>query len=261
MAYSPNHNTLKYSYLLDPKLLKFLLGPNYSDGLSIKVDCLYEKSFPKSEKIEDYMESSGTGFAFSRYGFVITNYHVIKDAKLIRIKGINGDMTKGYEAHLQEGDEENDIALLKIDFENIDLGQIPYNLNTKEADVGRDIFVLGYPLLATMGTEIKLTNGIISSQSGFLGSKNTYQISAPVQPGNSGAPVFDRKGNLIGVISSRHKDAQNVSYAIKTENLILPIASLNLLKEETPKGKELAGLSLPAQVKKLKKYIYLIEVY
>ena len=59
--------------------------------------------------------------------------------------------------------------------------KIPYSIKWKVSDVGEGIFTLGYPLKTTMGEEIKLTNGIISSKSGFKGDKTTYQISAPIQ--------------------------------------------------------------------------------
>jgi S1-C subfamily serine protease len=66
-----------------------------------------------------------------------------------------------------------------------------------------------------MGQEIKLTTGIISSNSGSLGDTALFQISAPIQPGNSGGPLFDNYGNLIGVIGAKHKNADNVGYVIK----------------------------------------------
>lgn len=66
-----------------------------------------------------------------------------------------------------------------------------------------------------MGDEIKLTTGVISSKTGFQGDVSLYQISAPIQPGNSGGPLFDNKGNLIGIVNAKHKGAENVGYAIK----------------------------------------------
>jgi S1-C subfamily serine protease len=110
-----------------------------------------------------------------------------------------------------------------------------------------------------MGDEIKLTNGIISSKTGFQGDITSYQISAPIQPGNSGGPLFDKFGNLIGVINAKHIGAENVSYAIKVsylKNLIdlLPteptLNNINVLK----------NLSLSDQVKQLNKFVYIIEV-
>ena len=67
--------------------------------------------------------------------------------------------------------------------------------------------------------EVKLTNGIVSSKSGYRGDVSTYQISAPVQPGNSGGPLFDSKGNVVGIVNAGVPGAENVGYAIKTSYL------------------------------------------
>lgn len=63
------------------------------------------------------------------------------------------------------------------------------------------------------GVDVKLTNGIVSARTGFHGDVSQYQISAPVQPGNSGGPLFDSKGNIIGVVSAKHAGAENAGYA------------------------------------------------
>lgn len=78
---------------------------------------------------------------------------------------------------------------------------------SKIADVGEDIYVLGYPLTATMGEEVKLTNGIINAKTRFDGDVYQYQISTPVQPGNSGEPLIDYNGNVIGVVCAKHRGA------------------------------------------------------
>jgi len=110
-----------------------------------------------------------------------------------------------------------------------------------------------------MGDEIKYTNGTISSRSGFQGDVTSYQVSAPVQPGNSGAPLFDNSGNIIGVINAKHGYAENVSYAIKAAYL------MNLLNamQSPPKLQtvnSVMGKPRAEQVKILEKYVYIIEV-
>jgi len=110
-----------------------------------------------------------------------------------------------------------------------------------------------------MGDEIKLTNGIVSSRTGFQGDASSYQISAPVQPGNSGGPLFDNSGNLIGIINAKHTGAENASYAIKSGYLTSLMELLpNLPKPQT--ANLLTGKSLSQQVELVKKFIYIIEV-
>lgn len=206
---------------------------------------------------EKSTEWSGTGFAL-KSGYIVTNFHVIDGAKSIIIKGVFGDFNKSYKASLIGTDKNNDLALLKIDDSAFcGFGNIPYAVSSTMSEVGEDIFVLGYPLTSTMGDEIKLTTGIISSKTGFQGDVALYQISAPIQPGNSGGPLFDRKGNLIGIVNAKHKDAENVGYAIKTsylKNLIESSTSTSIL----PNNNQVVGQPLTEKVKKLKNYVFMI---
>ena len=111
----------------------------------------------------------------------------------------------------------------------------------------------------TSTVDSKLTNGIISSKSGFQGDVTSYQITAPIQPGNSGGPLFDSNGNLIGIVNAKHTGAENASYAIKATYLL----SLFDLMPTAPKLQTISsvtGKSLTEQVKTLKKFTYIIEV-
>ena len=176
---------------------------------------------------------------------MVTNYHVANEASTIEIFGIDGDFTKGYKAKIIGKDKVCDIVLLQLeDVNNRAYWEaIPYSIKIGMSDVGESIYALGYPLIGTMGEEVKLTTGVISARSGFDGDVTTYQISAPIQPGNSGGPMFDEKGNLVGIICAKHQGAENAGYAIKTSylyNLIESTANLDIL----PNGKELNRLSL-----------------
>ena len=96
---------------------------------------------------------------------------------------------------------------------------IPYAIKTSIQDVGTGVFALGYPMSNILGEEIKVTDGIISSKTGYKGDVVTYQISAPIQAGNSGGPLFDKLENIVGITNAGIPDAQNVGYAIKTSYL------------------------------------------
>ena len=100
---------------------------------------------------------------------------------------------------------------------------IPYGLDFKIKDIGSDVFALGYPMADVLGDDIKYTEGTISSKTGIEGDISTYQISVPIQPGNSGGPLFDENGNVVGITSSilnrEMFDSENVNYAIKISYL------------------------------------------
>lgn len=201
---------------------------------------------------------SGTGFALAE-NHIVTNYHVVEEAKNIYIQGINGDFNNKYKASVVATDKFNDLAILKVDGANISTS-IPYSVNTTTSEVGEEVFVLGYPLTSTMGDEIKLTTGIISSKSGFQGDMSLYQISAPIQPGNSGGPLFDSKGNIIGIVSAKHQGAENVGYAIKTsylKNLIESTIPTNIL----PQNNKISSLNLSGKVKAVKDFVYFIVCF
>ena len=204
--------------------------------------------------------ASGTGFAVASNGIIVTNYHVVKGATTIKVRGINGDFSKLYNAKVITEDRNNDLAIIKInDLNFTTLGNIPFLINGKSSDVGTSVFVMGYPLRASMGDEIKLTNGIISSKSGFQGDVTSYQITAPIQPGNSGGPLFDSNGNLIGIVNAKHTGAENASYAIKSGYLL----NLFDLMPTVPNLQTISsvnGKTLTEQVKTLKKFTYIIEV-
>ena len=217
----------------------------------------YLKMFPTVATSKETSNWTGTGFAIN-HRYIVTNFHVIENAKSIKLYGVQGDFNKSYEADIVATDQFNDLAILKIvDNSFKGFGSIPYKVNTTLTDVGEEVFVLGYPLTNTMGDEIKLTTGVISSRSGFQGDMSQYQISAPVQPGNSGGPLFDSKGNVVGIVSAKHKGAENVGYAIKTSYLHNLLESSDLSKM-LPQNNKISSLKLSEKVKAIKDYVYYI---
>lgn len=225
----------------------------------------YIKLFPSQFDNGEFANShkvpgSGTGFALTSNGLIVTNYHVVNESKNIKVRGIKGDFSKTYMAEVLTVDKKNDLAIITIKDKNFtSLGQIPYTLNNDVIDVGNSVYALGYPMRASMGDEVKLTNGIISSKTGFQGDITTYQVSVPVQPGNSGGPLINERGEIVAIISSKHRLAENASYAIKSSYL------MNLLQimDEPPKiptNNILINKELSDQVKFIKEFVYIIEV-
>ena len=221
---------------------------------------IFLKMYPNGSSSANTNPSSwsGTGWAIGN-GYIITNNHVADEARIITIKGVKGDMNTGYTAEVVATDKVNDIAILKItDSRFGGFGAIPYSVSARMADVGEDVFVLGYPLTQALGNEIKLTNGIISSRTGYQGDVSTYQMSAPVQPGNSGGPMFDSKGNVIGIVVAGVPGAENVGYAIKTSYLKILIESAGL-NIKFPTNNTVSTLSLSEKVKRVKGFVFYIE--
>ena len=215
---------------------------------------VYRQIIEEQSKPTDW---SGTGFALNN-GYIITNHHVIDGAKSIWVYGINGNATSGYAARIIAFDRINDLAIIRIaDSRFSGFGTIPYAIKNQMADVGEDVWVLGYPLTQVLGSEIKLTNGVVSSRSGYQGDVSTYQISAPVQPGNSGGPLFDSYGNVVGIVNAGVPGAENVGYAIKTSYL-QNLTDSYALSYSLPKSNTIASLALKDQVKRVKDFVFLL---
>lgn len=208
-------------------------------------------------------KGNGTGFFISKNGYIATNNHVIKDSKEIEIEFLRNGQKQNYTAKIIQVDETNDLAILKIDSPNFkNFNFIPYNFTNQLVDVGTNVFALGYPMaLTVMGTEIKFTDGKISSKTGFKGDVSSYQTTTPIQPGNSGGPLFDYSGNLIGINSAilRHDIADNVSYTIKSnylKNLIEVLPNYIELPNYTVISKE----KLTQKIKIISEYVVLIKI-
>lgn len=245
--------------LEDPNSFGFRLERGHNNGYNFFVTYDFVRDYPTSSEIEKLQQAewTGTGFAIAE-GYIVTNYHVTSGAKRIRVRGINGDIDKAYKATVVASDKDHDLSIIRIIDKDFDsLGEIPYSLGKSIVDVGDEIFVLGYPMVDSMGTDIKLTEGTISSSSGFQGNKSMYQISAAVQPGNSGGPLFKEDGSVIGVVCGKHSDAENANYAIKISYLysLLNTSKLGL---NLPENK-LKGGKLSNKVKEVRDFVYLIE--
>ncbi len=208
--------------------------------------------------------ASGTGFFINEKGYIATNYHVIEDAYAYKVEVTSGNESEpqSYRAVIVSTDRQNDLAILKIDDENFKpLKRIRYNFNTSMKDVGTDVFTLGYPLTDIMGDEIKYTDGVISSRTGYQGDVTTYQITVPIQPGNSGGPLFTSDGELVGITSSGMDKqlADNANYAIKTIYLKTLVDSTND-KIKLPDYTKMRKLSRTEKIKTFSDYVVLIKV-
>lgn len=244
-------------------LIKFSLAG--SESMLYKVYPKLKKSSSEDKKRVKTGEwaGNGSGVIISQSGYIITNHHVIEDADDIEVEFILNDEVQKFNAEIVQVDKTNDLAIIKIFDMNFDgLDELPYNFKTRSSDVGTKVFAYGYPMaLSIMGKEIKVTDGMISSKTGFDGDITTYQITAPIQGGNSGGPLFDEKGNLIGINSSaiRKDIADNVAYSIKT-SYALNLIDILPKSIELPSNTKLESLPLTEQIKEISKYVVLIKV-
>lgn len=204
--------------------------------------------------------ASGSGIIITTNGVIVTNHHVIEGASVIDIQLTRNGEVKTYRSKVLVDDKTNDLALLKIEdvsFQNF--LSIPYALKTSICDVGTSVFAMGYPMSNYLGEEVKITDGLISSKTGYQGDIVTYQISVPIQHGNSGGPLFDKQGNLVGITNAGIPEADNVGYAIKTSYL-KNLIDVSPIPINIPSNNKILNLPFTEKIKVLSDYIVHIKI-
>lgn len=198
----------------------------------------YAASPPSTEP--EKARSSGSGFVVSRSGHVLTNAHVVD--------GCSEILVDGTAASLVDASSDFDLALLQT---TLDESKSVAIFSASSAMLNSDVTAVGFPYAGLLGG-INVTRGAISSLKGLGGNANTFQITAPVQSGNSGGPVLASDGEVVGVVVSK-LDAtfvsenmgdvpQNVNFAIRGE-----IAKLFLAQNQVEPTLSLDNVDLPPE--------------
>jgi S1-C subfamily serine protease len=189
----------------------------------------------------DKLHAIGSGFFVTRDGYLLTNYHVVKDADNIKVNY----KSQVFQAKVIVTDKIDDLAVLKVEG-----GSFPaLAISARDTvDLGQEVFTIGFPNIQMQGVEPKYTDGRISSLSGMEDDPTEYQISVPVQPGNSGGPLCDANGQVVGIVVARLNDLtvmqisgvvpQNVNYAVKARpmrQLLQNVKGLDLIAAQAQK--------------------------
>jgi len=227
--WSPGEIKLKFSRLDQEGLAvaKYLRRDKASKGLSFesKKDLLIAINSPFGKPViliktypvnaNQFLSGSGTSWHVGG-GFFVTNAHVVEGARTIDLM-INGNAVPARVAVL---DTRIDVAIIKAN-SKINLPSIPVG---DSANIGQPVTVIGYPLGDALGGTPKITDGLLSGTSGLNGDPTRYLVSAPIQPGNSGGPVFGNDGNVIGIAVSKiaSETTDSVGFAIKV-NYMIPL--------------------------------------
>ncbi len=176
-----------------------------------------QQQLPQAQRI-----ATGTGFFVTADGYFVTCFHVIVGSQQIVLRNLKGQT---FPARLVLADRGNDLAILKVEgsFRPLPVGA------SGAMRRGSAIVTMGFPNVRQQGIEPKVTDGIINSFSGANNDPRVFQVSAPVQTGNSGGPLVSMEGNVIGIVASKLDAAavarqtgdipQNVNYAIKSQYL------------------------------------------
>jgi hypothetical protein len=201
----------------------------------------------------DAPDSTGTAFFVSGNGVAVTNHHVVEQCKRI----VLFDPQAGWaaEAQVVAVDKANDLALLRADVKSRPL-PVADSFALKR---GEDVLTLGYPSPGIQGTRQKATFGKVNADSGIGDDIRHVQVDVPVQPGNSGGPLLNARGEVVGVINARLRgDFQNVGYAIKADYL-RPL--LNKASVKTSASSSFASSSVAAVVERCQDSVVMVLGY
>ena len=202
--------------------------------------------------------TGGTGFLLDARGYLATNAHVLRGSNSLLVQNHNNEK---FHANAVYINTEVDIAILKIDDSDYKpVSSIPYSIRKGRADLGEPLFTLGYPR-----EEIVYNEGYMSAATGFEGDTLSFQLGVSANEGNSGGPVFNRQGEVIGIINTRQAKAQGVVFAITATNIF---NALDEIKKDTsipnikmPSFSNLRGLDRVQQIKKIEECVFMVKSY
>jgi serine protease Do len=206
--------------------------------------------------------TGGTGFLVDGKGYLVTNAHIVKNSTLVEVQN-NLGVFKARIIHL---DRPADLALLKIEDTSFHTwNTLPYGINRSGADLGEELFTLGYPR-----DEIVYNKGYMSAKTGFQGDTLACQIAISANPGNSGTPVLNNDGEVIGIVNSSQQGAQGVVFAIRSKNIFRAIDSMKtdstLLRADStlshlhlPQTSSIKGLDRKQQIRRIEDCIFIVK--
>lgn len=202
--------------------------------------------------------SGGTGFLIDGKGLLVTNAHVVKGSSSLVVQNNKAQEFRAKTVYINHA---ADIAIIKIEDNDFKpFSTLPYAIRKSSADLGEPLFTLGFPR-----DEIVYNEGYMSAKTGFNGDTMTCQIGVSANPGNSGGPVFNKNGEVIGIINTRQVQAEGVVFAITARNIF---SSLEELKKDTsfhylklPTTSAVKGMERTQQIKKIEDCIFMVKSY
>jgi S1-C subfamily serine protease len=203
--------------------------------------------------------SSGTAFAVSSDGVLLTNAHVAASCAEISVRRFDGST---YSATLLAADGSNDLALVKIATTTPEYAQFRGGAEIRQGD---NVVAVGFPLHQDLSAGTVLTTGTVSALAGAQNDSRKLQISAPIQPGNSGGPLLDQSGNIVGIVTSSMSTVvqaaktgaipENINFAIKTSVARVFMDANGVSYRLTPSDKQLSNAEIGDRARKFTNFV------
>lgn len=229
-----------------------------TDNLDKKIQHVDNKQNSQQQEtlIDMPVNVYGTGFLIDPKGMMITNAHVVKNSRNIYVENNRGER---FRAIVLKLDVFRDMAIIKIDDDRFkSFGSLPYGIRKTTSDLAEPIFTLGFPR-----EEIVYGEGYLSAKTGFNGDTLSCQISVAANPGNSGGPIFNRNGEVIGILSTKETKAEGAVFAVQSKYIFQALEELKgnpLYKHvQLSTRSSIAGMDKVQQVKKVQDYVFMVK--
>ncbi|MBS1733756.1 MAG: trypsin-like peptidase domain-containing protein [Bacteroidetes bacterium] len=227
---------------------------NQTDKLAAAI----ENNAPTAPRPRVDAKFRATGFLIDvSNNFIVTNAHVVNEARHQLI--VENNRGEQFTAEAIYTNPEADLAILKVKDNTFKkMSPIPYSIRKSNADLGEQVFMLGFPK-----QEIVYGEGYVSAKNGYQMDTTYFQLSTSANEGNSGSPVINRNGELLGIITSMETNAEGVVFAIKSSNIYKAMDEVKKMKGyediRITSQPSLKGSDRVSQIKKVEDYVFMVK--
>jgi len=254
-ALSPNINKKDYQELVN--VIKTVQQNQKETDAKLKQVGTPITKIPKGATAK----TSGTAFLIDGKGYLVTNAHVLQGSSAV----VKNNKGQEFATRIIKIDETRDLAILKIEDDDYKpVASLPYQIKKPGAELGEELFTLGYPRFPI--EDVVCSIGYLSSPSGFDGDTTSYQMTINANPGNSGGPVFNKNGDVVGVLTARESSTEGAVFAITSKSIYQMINELKesdtaIQKIKITNNSTLKGQNRVEQIKQVQDYVYIVKAY
>jgi|ADGO01.1.fsa_nt_gi serine protease Do len=253
--FTPKANHSEYRQLAQ----RFARLENKQKGTEIEISQLKNQISTTKPKADPKL--GGTGFLIDGKGYLVTSAHVVVNADSVYVQNVKGDYYKASTIYINK---QSDIAILKIEDNRFQfVKSLPYSISKNNSDLGEEIFTLGYP---RSNAEIVYNRGYLSAGTGYNGDTLAYQIAISANPGNSGGPIFNEAGDVIGVLSGKQESAEGVFFSSRSKNIYTALQEIR--KDSTSEDRIKLPVTVPLrtlnrtqQIKRIEECVFMVKSY